>query len=432
MKKILLLIALPFVFIATLTAQITQIQADEVVMNRMSDETKPHNIFAKEAVQTDGFSVVTSTGETLELEYSCLVYYVKYNEETNGKYLIVKESNGNLLEVNTKNDTGPDDLILWRLLPPIDVPYTKYSLDGTSCQWVNLNSDESVIIINSDEELENYIHCTEGTYPEIDFSKHTLLLANGKSNSDIYEFIVKKLQLSLAGYELNVKIILGDEVVGEQWAIALVIKKIEKESSVELKVLTLFCEDELFYYFLNEKLFIGEYLLHDTLVVGYEKDVPKEEIKNYLLQTGLFKKILLFNSISNWVIAVTQEQYTCTQLKEIFTMLKQSNLITHANYIFRGNIGSYHLFFYLEEFFVYLKNENDLLILETLTQETNTKIIEEIDTNMYLVGVTKYSNGNALQMANYFHESGKFNWAHPSFWNLIQRNQIDSDSQELR
>jgi len=114
MKKILLLITLPFVFILTLTAQITIEQADEIVIIYMKDEIKPHNIFAKEEVQIDGFTVVTSTGEELELDYSCFVYYVKYNKETNGKYLAVKANNGNILEVNTKKDGGPDDLDSWR------------------------------------------------------------------------------------------------------------------------------------------------------------------------------------------------------------------------------------------------------------------------------------------------------------------------------
>jgi len=114
MKKTLLLLALPFVFLATLTAQITQVQADEIVINRMSDETKQHIIFAKEVVQMDGYTVITSKNEMLELDYSCFVYYIKYNEGTNGKYLIVKESNGNLLEVNLKDAQSSLNFAEWR------------------------------------------------------------------------------------------------------------------------------------------------------------------------------------------------------------------------------------------------------------------------------------------------------------------------------
>jgi len=41
---------------------------------------------------------------------------VNYAGETNGKYLVVKESNGNLLEVNAKND----ELDGWRVVPNIN------------------------------------------------------------------------------------------------------------------------------------------------------------------------------------------------------------------------------------------------------------------------------------------------------------------------
>jgi len=115
MKKILLLITALFAFLTALTAQITQEEADRVVWERMGQETLPYTIYAKEGIQTE-MTITTSTEEVLELDYSCWVYYVNYTGETNnnGRYLIVNESNGNLLEVNTKNDVGPSDLAAWR------------------------------------------------------------------------------------------------------------------------------------------------------------------------------------------------------------------------------------------------------------------------------------------------------------------------------
>jgi hypothetical protein len=84
---------------------------------------------------------------------------VNYTGETNGKYLIIKENNGNLLEVNTRKDNDLDDLAEWRKVTfepeyPINVPFTIYSLEGTSCKWINLNYDETVIVINSNEKLK--------------------------------------------------------------------------------------------------------------------------------------------------------------------------------------------------------------------------------------------------------------------------------------
>ncbi|MDR0763074.1 MAG: hypothetical protein LBF01_01070, partial [Bacteroidales bacterium] len=39
---------------------------------------------------------------------------------------------------------------------PIEIPFTEYSLAETSCQWINLDYDNKIIVINSNEELENY------------------------------------------------------------------------------------------------------------------------------------------------------------------------------------------------------------------------------------------------------------------------------------
>jgi len=116
MKKILLLIALPFVFILTLTAQISREHADQIVIEHLGVQSSDFTIYSKDTVQVDGFTVVTSIGEVFELEYSCWVYYVHFAEKTNNKYLIVKESNGNLLEVNTKNDTSMNDPEEWRVV----------------------------------------------------------------------------------------------------------------------------------------------------------------------------------------------------------------------------------------------------------------------------------------------------------------------------
>jgi len=122
MKKPLLLITLPFMFFITLSAQITQEQADTIVQERITNETRPFTLYAEDIVQTD-YTVLTSANEKIKLNYPCWVYYVSFSGETDGKYLIVKESNGNVMEVNAKNDEGPEDLEDWRV-----VPFLQYSL----------------------------------------------------------------------------------------------------------------------------------------------------------------------------------------------------------------------------------------------------------------------------------------------------------------
>ena len=120
---------------------------------------------------------------------------------------------------------------------PIDIPFTEYTLLETSCQWVNLDYDEKVIIINSNEELENYVACAEGNYPEIDFDEHSLLLASGETENGILKITAKDLmQFSLQKYELNVVILLNDAPIVEKWRTALIVEKINEECHVELSV----------------------------------------------------------------------------------------------------------------------------------------------------------------------------------------------------
>jgi len=289
MKKILLLLAMPLVCMTTLSAQISQEQTDQIVIEHLSNETKPYCIYAKEDVQTN-FEVTTATGETLELSYPAWVYYVSYSGETNGKYLIIKESSGNILEANTKNDKAPDDLEGWRTIVdyPTDIPFEEYSLEGTSCQWINLNYDEKVIVINSIEELENYISCTEGSYPEIDFSQYTLLLASGGACLSIDNIAKSIQQLSCNEYELYIEILLNETIVVEEWTIALIMRKLDTESNTKLTV---------------ETIIEGE---------NYPIDIPFEDLSGtgtlcYRVAGSFNDGVRIVNSLEEW-----QNYITCT------------------------------------------------------------------------------------------------------------------------
>jgi hypothetical protein len=117
---------------------------------------------------------------------------------------------------------------------PIDIASTEYSLEGTSCQWTNLPYDDKVIIIISNNELEQYL---KGVYPTIDFSKKTLLLATGKTNNGISAIILKDLQQrSSDKYSLGVEIILNDTIYARNWLKALVIDKMSEGSIVNLNI----------------------------------------------------------------------------------------------------------------------------------------------------------------------------------------------------
>jgi hypothetical protein len=109
---------------------------------------------------------------------------------------------------------------------PKEVSFTEYSLAGTSCQWVNLEYDNSVIVISSKSELENYISCAEKDFPAVDFSKYTLLLAHGLATSSVVSVNCNRLQqLSGHSYTMSVDIVLGNATVISRWQVPVIVDK---------------------------------------------------------------------------------------------------------------------------------------------------------------------------------------------------------------
>ncbi len=124
MKHLFLLIAALFAFLSAFSvvpsAPITQERADEIVLERMNQDVFPYGLSAKENVQTK-MVITTSAGGELELDYRCWVYYaISYHGMIDtGRYLIVNESNGNLLEVKAHGSNArPRDLAEWRVVEP--------------------------------------------------------------------------------------------------------------------------------------------------------------------------------------------------------------------------------------------------------------------------------------------------------------------------
>ena len=120
---------------------------------------------------------------------------------------------------------------------PIDIPFTEYSLPET-CQWTNLGYDETVIVVNSMETLQQHIIFPEGNTPEFDFSTNSLLLVSGGAERGISGISKKLQQLSDSRYQWDIEIFLDDPDYPEPWVIAITTSKPIIENAVELNVTT--------------------------------------------------------------------------------------------------------------------------------------------------------------------------------------------------
>ena len=119
---------------------------------------------------------------------------------------------------------------------PVVIPFDDYSLAGTSCQWRDFSDVDTLIIINSTEELGNYVNCTDN-YPEIDFSKHTLLLAHGLETSSLIAKCEVLQQISEKSYKIKVSILPTDLTVMTYWHVPIIINKLDDDSTIDLVII---------------------------------------------------------------------------------------------------------------------------------------------------------------------------------------------------
>jgi len=119
---------------------------------------------------------------------------------------------------------------------PKKISFTEYSLPE-SYRWVNLPYDEKVLIINSAQELEKYISCTEGSYPTIDFSRNTLLLASGYVSGSVSNMNIKDLkQVSANRLILSIDMDLQYKDCSEFWHGAIIVEKLSHDNHIKLNI----------------------------------------------------------------------------------------------------------------------------------------------------------------------------------------------------
>ena len=231
MKKILLLIVLPLAFLSTSSAQMPtqQRNADRIVWERMNQETQPYTVYTK-GILWEKVVITTSSGEILELEHPYEYYwryYISYANNT-GLYLIVEPYSDNLIEINATSDTGPSDLAEWGIVQPL-------ILEGTPCFWNIFQLNEALLIINSDEEFDE-ICPPDDSYPEIDFSKNTLLCAQGGVPTGIVSVIRRLEQISIDEYILHVDVTKDGTQFPTPWRFFMIVPKLSPNAVVTLNV----------------------------------------------------------------------------------------------------------------------------------------------------------------------------------------------------
>ncbi|MCL2511284.1 MAG: T9SS type A sorting domain-containing protein [Bacteroidales bacterium] len=131
MEKLIISMLVLLAWTTSLSAQITREQADAIVINHIENEvTPPYLLYVNvNAPSEAGIAITTFQEETFKAKYPCWAYYLNENptsiEPAQHRYLFVKESDGNLLEVITSNDRAPNDLTQWEEVMPVGIVETQ-------------------------------------------------------------------------------------------------------------------------------------------------------------------------------------------------------------------------------------------------------------------------------------------------------------------
>lgn len=189
-----------------------------------------------------------------------------------------------------------------------------------------------------------------------------------------------------------------------------------------------------FEYSQDEPRQFGE-LRGDYVLIGSDTSNSNNTIREFIKSKDYFDQNSIFElppyrSYGYKYIGVKlSKTCDCEEISWILNEIKQSPIIVFAHYTFYTDafteIISETMEFpivdiYSNIFNVQLKDTNDLTDFNNTVHATNTRFIEQnrYKRDWYLVCADKNSNGDAVQMANYFYETGFFKASRPSSFKI--------------
>jgi hypothetical protein len=122
----------------------------------------------------------------------------------------------------------------------VPVSYKEYSLEESPCEWKEnrfaAKNNGTVVVINNNEALENYVGCIDGTYPAVDFSQKTLLVATGLEAYQNTPRIATLVKNPDGAYAMEVSMNVSDAPAPNFWQVSVVVDKIDGDSRISAVV----------------------------------------------------------------------------------------------------------------------------------------------------------------------------------------------------
>ena len=175
------------------------------------------------------------------------------------------------------------------------------------------------------------------------------------------------------------------------------------------------CTD-YFYYYNDMPSALGQVNLNQ-IIIGFEDGLSLQEKQNFIANYTFLDSII-YNSTSGSADVTTvtlKPGLTCLDVENNLKLLAQQAGVRYANPTFKPAGSVYEYLGVTNQFLVTLKSTASYTDLQQLATKTKTQIVGQLYGQTYILSAVKTSNGNALEMANYFHTNSKVEYAEPDF-----------------
>lgn len=188
------------------------------------------------------------------------------------------------------------------------------------------------------------------------------------------------------------------------------------------------CNFVNFKYYNSEQDLLGE-MSEEYIVIAFETINNNDLIasliqsKEYLDQN--YEYVINQQEDYKYIVLKLISENNCIEITNIITDLEQNEIVEYVHYAMQTDnctdliweeigekcINSYDSFFYVK-----VIDENNLTDLNNIIQETNTVLDHQNQfmPKWFTLKADKNSNGDALQMANYFYETNLFEHSEPN------------------
>lgn len=189
------------------------------------------------------------------------------------------------------------------------------------------------------------------------------------------------------------------------------------------------CDFIDFRYYNGAKTNIGK-LQENYIIIGIDTAYSDSQIKGFISTVNQLdpKYTYTIHKTNRYkfkeIPLRLNSSQSCKKITQIISELEQNEIVSYVHYTMKSDncqnliseqIGNLCVDSYSSSFFVKVLDENNLTDLNKTLAETKTELVKqnEFMSQWFELRATKKSNGDALEMANYFHETGLFEHSEP-------------------